>query len=204
MHLFRKKNQTNKFPLRHLVKHHTKRDVLLKFFILILILVAYGFFVSWKYGLKDGGIITLLTWSFFVLCTPIADAGFLLDFPLRLLFGIRMKISEIIVWSIAISINIIAINANSQVYDHVLITTLLKKILLHPYPYWAIILLSAVGTFLSVVFGDELLDLAHHKERVLHQKHGFKLELIIMVFVFIFALLVYGFLLEHLGISIPA
>ena len=86
MPLFVNKNQIKSFPIKHLVKHHTKREVLFKFLILLGILLAYASLVVWQYGLKDGGMITLLTWSFFVLCTPIADAGFLLDFPLRLLF----------------------------------------------------------------------------------------------------------------------
>jgi hypothetical protein len=60
---------------------HTLRVI--KFLLLFTILIFYFAFISFKYGVKDGFAITLLTWSFFVLCTPIADAGFILDFPIR-------------------------------------------------------------------------------------------------------------------------
>ena len=42
----------------------------------------YFVYLVYEYGIEDGGMVTLLTWSFFVLCTPVADAGFLLDFPI--------------------------------------------------------------------------------------------------------------------------
>ncbi len=66
-----------------------------KFLLLCLLLVSYFLYLSFQYDLMTGGIASALTWTFFVLCTPIADAGFLLDFPLRLIFGIRMLISEL-------------------------------------------------------------------------------------------------------------
>ncbi len=203
MFFFRKKLSSNKVPVRHLMKHRPKRTVLIRFALLLCVLAAYTFFLAWKFGWKDGGFLSVLTWSFFVLCTPIADAGFLLDFPVRLLFGVRMKFSEMMVWAIAITTNVTALAVKPQIYDTLLLTRLFKKILTHPYPYWSIIFLSAAGTFLSVTFGDELLDLVHHKNRVMHQKHGFKLQLIVMAFVFLFSFLAYGFLLEHLGVQIP-
>src|SRR5210317_404217 len=91
---------------------HPKKQLLHKFLMLCVLLAAYFSYLSFQYGVMTGGIASALTWYFFVLCTPIADAGFLLDFPLRLLFGIRMLISEIIVWIIAIGINIYALIFN--------------------------------------------------------------------------------------------
>ncbi len=63
---------------------HPKKHVLYKFLLLSVLLVSYFVYLSYEYNLLTGGIAVALTWSFFVLCTPIADAGFLLDFPLRL------------------------------------------------------------------------------------------------------------------------
>ena len=83
----------------------THRETLYKFLILLAVLILYFSYLSYKYGILTGGIVSAITWSFFVLCTPIADAGFLLDFPIRLLFGIRMLHSELLVWAIAFSIN---------------------------------------------------------------------------------------------------
>ena len=79
-----------------------RRQVLIKFLLLVLVLLGYLGYLTYTLDFRTGSVAALLTWSFFVLCTPIADAGFLLDFPLRLIFGIRMFISEIVVWGIAI------------------------------------------------------------------------------------------------------
>lgn len=99
-------------------------------------MLGYFGYLSYEYNILTGGIAALLTWSFFVLCTPIADAGFLPDFPLRLLFGIRMVISEIVVWLIAILINIAAVFYFSDYYETTTLTKLLYHIITVPYPYW--------------------------------------------------------------------
>jgi hypothetical protein len=74
-----------------------KKQLFYKFMLLCLLLAGYFVYLTAQYDLVTGGFASVLTWSFFVLCTPIADTGFLLDFPLRLLFNIRMLISEIVV-----------------------------------------------------------------------------------------------------------
>lgn len=179
---------------------YAHKQVLVKFSLLCLLMVGYFGYLSYQYDILTGGIASLLTWSFFVLCTPIADAGFLLDFPLRLLFGIRMIVSEIAVWASAIVLNIVSIGYFPEFYDTTILTRLLQQILENPYPYWAIILLSGVGTFLSIRFGDELMDVIHHRDRVIFHSHHFKHELIIMAF---FLLVIFGYyeLIASLGID---
>jgi hypothetical protein len=75
-----------------------RKQLFYKFFLLCLLLFGCFVYLSVQYDFITGGLASILTWSFFVLCTSIAGAGFLLNFPLRLLFGIRMVISEVIVW----------------------------------------------------------------------------------------------------------
>ena len=179
---------------------HPKKHVLYKFLLLCILLASYLAYLSLEYGLMTGGIATALTWSFFVLCTPIADAGFLLDFPLRLLFGIRMVISEIVVWGIAIAINVISLFYFSEYYETTNLTMLLHTILMNPYPYWGVILLSGIGTFLSIRFGDELMDVMHHKDRIYFHKHHLKHEIIIVIF-FVFVFIGYYELIASLGIN---
>jgi hypothetical protein len=104
---------------------HPKKQVLYKFLLLCLVLVSYFVYLSVEYDLMTGGIASALTWTFFVLCTPIADAGFLLDFPLRLLFGVRMLISEIAVWALAIVVNVVSLSYFAEFYE----TTTLTKLL---------------------------------------------------------------------------
>ncbi len=153
-------------------------------------MLGYFGYLSYQYDVLTGGIASLLTWSFFVLCTPVADAGFLLDFPLRLLFGIRMVISEIAVWVIAIVLNIVSFGYFPAYYDTTVLTRLMQQILANPYPYWAVILLSGAGTFLSIRFGDELMDVIHHHDREFFHSHHFKHELILMMF---FILVLFGY-----------
>ncbi len=159
-----------------------KHQVIYKFILLCLVLLAYFGYLSYEYDLITGGIASLITWSFFVLCTPIADAGFLLDFPLRLLFGIRMIISEVVVWAIAILINIIALFYFQDYYNITPLTKLSYAIITTPYPYWAVILLSCIGTFLSIRFGDELMDVISHRDRAFFHKHNFIYEIVLFIF----------------------
>jgi len=188
----------------HFKKFHkveTHREVVIKFLLLLLVLILYFAYLSYEYGLLTGGIVAILTWSFFVLCTPVADAGFLLDFPIRLLFGVRMLYSELFVWATAISINIYALIYGAGSYDKTILTTLLKKIILTPYPYWSIILLSGLGTFLSIYFGDEMLDVLRHRDRVKYHQHAFKYKLIGIASLFALIFLAYYFLLNGLQIE---
>ena len=179
---------------------HPKRQVLYKFLLLCILLVNYFFYLTIQYDVITGGIASALTWSFFVLCTPIADAGFLLDFPLRLLFGFRMLISEIAVWALAITINVIALTFFIEYYETTKVTMLLREIITTPYPYWAVILLSGAGTFLSIRFADELMDVVHHRDRNFFHRHAFKYEIVIFVF-FLFILIGYYQLISSLGIE---
>ena len=85
----------NTFSLSECVAHETKRHSFIKFIGLVIIIALYFFFISVKLGTKDGIMVTILTWSFFVLSTPVADAGFLLAFPIRMFAGVRMIYTQI-------------------------------------------------------------------------------------------------------------
>lgn len=189
--------------ITNLHKQETHKELATKFVLLLTVLLCYFGYLSFEFGLATGGIVAAITWSFFVLCTPVADAGFLLDFPIRLLFGIRMIVSEFIVWFIAIGINAYALIFAEAMYDTTVITSLFKVILLTPYPYWSVIALSGFGTFLSIYFGDEMLDVIRHRDRVKYHQHAFKLKVIAVVGLFVLIFLAYYYLLESLHIQIP-
>ncbi len=169
---------------------HPPHQVFLKFIALSSILFLYFIYLVYEYDLLTGGSAALITWSFFVLCTPVADAGFLLDFPLRVLFGIRMMLSEIVVWGIAILINIFCLTYFSEAFETTVITRMMKVILLTPVPYWSVIILSGLGTFLSIRFGDELMDVLHHKDRFFYLRHHFKYEILLFIF---FLVVIFGY-----------
>ena len=180
--------------------HAPRKQVFYKFLLLCLLLVGYFSYLSFRFDVVTGGIASALSWTFFVLCTPIADAGFLLDFPLRLLFGIRMLISEIAVWVLAIAVNVVSLLYFAEYYETTELTKLLHAILTMPYPYWGVILLSGAGTFLSIRFADELMDVVHHRDRAFYHHHGFKHEIVVIVF-FVVVLIGYYKLVASLGIE---
>jgi hypothetical protein len=175
-------------------------QIFTKFVLLCGLLAGYFGYLSHEYGVTTGGVAALLTWSFFVLCTPVADAGFLLDFPLRLLFGIRMVVSEIAVWGVALGLNSVVLLYAPSYYKTTILTEILHKIFMNPFPYWGVIVLSGLGTFLSIRFGDELMDVIHHRDRLYFHSHHFKHELILFTF---FLMVLYGYykLIASVGID---
>lgn len=192
-----------KMRQEELLAHEPKRDSLSKFIFILLILMAYFFFIAEEYGAEYGIAITAITWSFFVLCTPVADAGFLIDFPIRILADVRMLYTEMAVWAVAIGINAYSLLYAPEIYDKTFILMLFHHILVTPYPFWAIIGLSCAGTFLSVYFGDELMDVVSYSDRTEHAKHKIKYDLVLFIFIIIIVIALYDFLLKELGIAIP-
>ena len=189
--------------MKALLNHPTHAQGLYKFLMLLGVVVAYFLYLSWKYDIATGGIVAGLTWSFFVLCTPIADAGFLIDFPVRVISGFRMVFSEMIVWALAILVNVLRMNFSPDSYQSSLLTSLLYKILTTPWPYWCIPAVCALGPFLSIKFGDELLDVMHHKDRAKFHAHGFKHQVIVMVVLFAVILIGYYHLIDTLDVKLP-
>ncbi len=159
--------------------------------------------MSWKYDASTGLGLSVLTWSFFVLCTPIADGGFILAFPIRLLFKIKMAYSQLVLWFIAVGINLFMLSKSPETYELTFLTQLFKHILTEPYPYWSIIIISAIGTFLSIFFGDEMLDVATHKEKAFYHRHGFKYQSILVLGLGVLTVMAYYYLLDSLNIVLP-
>lgn len=193
--------KANKVKFSH--QHETHKRTLIKFIALTAVLVAYYLYVSWKFDASTGIGVTILSWSFFVLCTPIADGGFIIAFPVRLLFGIKMSITQAVTWFIALGINIYALLATAHTYELTFLTRLLKRILTEPYPYWSILILSALGTFLSIYFGDEMMDVTMHKHRVKFEQHHFKYKIILSIGFTVLIILTYYHLISSLKIEIP-
>jgi len=177
--------------------HETKHKALIKFLSVITIIIAYFSIVSFHLGLENGVLVTILTWTFFVFCTPIADAGFLIDFPMRLITGMRMLYSEMMVWVVAFTIVISSLTLKPELFEKSTILLLFKDILSKPWPFWSIIALSALGTFFSVTFGDELIDVAKHSERKHYQKHKNKYRIIVTLSILVLTIIIYYSLMNY-------
>ncbi len=182
------------------MKTHNKS--LLKLVLLVLIVIVYFLYMSWKYDAATGFGVAILTWSFFVLCTPIADGGFILAFPIRLLFGIKMFYTQIAVWFVAIGINVFYMTSSVDSYGLSFITQLLEKILSEPYPYWSILIISALGTFLSIFFGDEIMDVASHQKNLQKQQRKAKYRSLIVLILGSLTIVAYYYLLSSLNIDL--
>ncbi len=193
----------NKPKLSTLLTHETKKHSLIRFLGLIIIVVAYFIFISMKLGTEAGIYVTIMTWTFFIFCTPIADAGFLLAFPVRILIGIRMMYTQLFAFVIAFAIDWYAFFYTPAIYKTTLILDLFHKIISEPYPLWGIVLLSLLGTLLSIYFGDELIDVSSHSQREKYHKHLKKYQIIVFVFLIAFTIILYNFLLKQLGVNIP-
>ena len=184
--------------------HQTHRESLWRFLILALLLVGYFGYMSWKFDASTGALLAVLSWSFFVLCTPVADGGFVVAFPIRLLFGTRMVITQIVVWIVALGINIVAVSVTPDSYSETAITALLYSILTTPWPNWSVLLIALAGTMLSIWFGDEMVDVTSHSMREKHHRHGFKHKILLVLGLGVLTVVAYYHVLAGLGIKLPA
>jgi hypothetical protein len=184
-------------------RHPTHKESLWRFLILVGILIGYFGYMSLKFDAATGAWVAALSWSFFVLCTPVADGGFIVAFPVRLLFGTRMLITQGVVWLVAAAINLAALSFVPIRYDATALTRLLREILLTPWPYWSILAISAAGTALSIWFGDEMMDVSKHSERRKHHQHGFKHRILVVFGLGVLTIIAYYHLLGDLGVEVP-
>ncbi|NOZ43578.1 MAG: hypothetical protein GXP45_00105 [bacterium] len=124
-----------KTKMSHLIQHPTKRHNLIKYLLILFLFIGYFFFITHKYGVKDGFMVAILTRSFFVFCTPVADAGFLIDFPFRLITNIKMIFSEMMVRTIALGLNLYTFFLHPEIYQKTGLLRLFHQIISHPIPF---------------------------------------------------------------------
>ena len=133
--------------------------------------------------------------------SPFPDAGILIDFPMRLISGIKMLYSEIVVSVVAIVIVIFTFFKLPTIYNKIGLLSLFKEILVKPIPYWGIMILSSIGTFLLIYLADKLIDPEKKKKKHVSflLKHKTKIFLILSIIIIV----IYYFLLSNLGVKIP-
>lgn len=173
------------------MKLHRHRG-LNRFLLVLIILIAYTVFTIYSYGLADGLGVTALTWAFFVFATPIADGGFLIAFPVRMITGFRMLYTQIIVWVTGALLVAAYMLFSPDTFQQSAIPELFYVILTTPWPLGIILLLSAVGTYVSIKFDDDVVDVvaSKNKKRALLGERK-KLYLNIAIFAVTFAAYVY-------------
>lgn len=123
-----------------------------------LVVVLYAAYMVHRYGVKDGMIATYLTWSFFVLGTPVADAGGILDVPLRVLTGFPMVAIETCVITFTIATMVLIVRYRPEAFERTRLLQAFRTMLTTPNPYWGVVALCVVGTIMSVRLGDIVID----------------------------------------------
>jgi len=183
-------------------KHTVKRSKITKFLLVLGTLAVFLLFMLNKYGFEQGLEITLLIWTFFVLCTPLAIADLLLDVPIRLFMKTRMVYSHAIVWGVALTINLVVLQISPELYEVNPILTALHHILTNPIPYWGLVGLCLIGTFLSLEIADEVVDEVESKMHVKRHAHHSAIHFMVLIALIAGILVIYDILLTEMGFQI--
>lgn len=179
--------------------HH--RNELLRFTAVLAVLVAYAAFTIQSYGIEQGLGVTGLTWAFFVFATPIADGGFLIAFPIRLITGIRMLYTQVGVWLFGVALVASYLIYSPGTFDKTPLLELFHMIIVTPWPLSFILVLSAIGTFISIKFDDDVVDVATAKHKA-HALRRSRRKLYLNVAIFVSTFILYLVLLSVTGIDI--
>ncbi len=183
-------------------RHSIKSSKLTRFLLLLATVLVFLFFMSYKFGLQEGLEITVLVWTFFVLCTPLAVADLLLDVPIRMITRGRMITSHTVVWLIAIFINIVVLYHAPGIYNVHPLLEILRHVLVNPIPYWSLMGLCLIGTFLSLEMADEVVDEVEDELHIRRHKHHTMLHYAILTLLIAGLLLIYDLLIKEIGIEV--
>lgn len=129
-----------------------------RWFVVAGCVILYALFMMHRLGVRNGLTVTYLTWCFLVLGTPVADAGGVLDVPVRLLTGIPMVWVESCVIVLSIASVAVFLWLSPTAFEHTPLLRAFRIILTTPVPYWAIVIVCIIGTILSVRIGDLVID----------------------------------------------
>jgi len=102
-------------------------------------------------GTFEGILLAFLSWSFFVICTPIILEGFLTSFLAGIFRGGRLYEVGVYTWFGAVLLNLFTYNLFPEVYTKTLLTNFLYIVISRPFPERFILVLCALGTFYAML-----------------------------------------------------
>jgi hypothetical protein len=186
-----------RLPIQADKSHHHRAHRMRKgappehFMVAGLILSTHLFLTMQKHGLGQGLEVTALTWAFLVFLTPMPLAGVLIELPLKFFTNHSMIRIQMLVWALGLGITFAALAFFPQAFSSTSLLVLFLHVLTNPFPYWGLLGLCAMGTFISVYLVDDVVDevkdeLHHH-----HRKHMSSVQVIIAVAAL--ALIIYTF-----------
>jgi len=125
----------------------------IRFLIFLSFFGLTGTHLILEYGLAAGSHITLLIWSFFVLCIPVSSSAFITSSILKLFTRNYLRYAAGTVWLFALTLNIITYFSAPYAYLPYATTFLLYRIISNPWPYWLILFASSLaGLYNFLVF----------------------------------------------------
>lgn len=78
------------------LKNKRNRSSIITVCIIFLIFLIFIIYYVSKYGFKKGLWYLFITWIFFTIATPMPQSGLMISIPLKILYGISMNKSQII------------------------------------------------------------------------------------------------------------
>ena len=139
--------------------------LLIKFsFVLILfsLFTILFFFKEGSFAIATQ--LTLLCWSFYILCIPAFHGKITFGIPFQILTGKTLLYPEIYMWSGALLLNLFFSSTSPALYLKTLTTHLLYQIFTTPLPFASIIIVCGFATLYKFIVGYQNF----YSRRIMH------------------------------------
>ena len=136
-----------------------ERDIEL-FVLVFCLFLVYFVFKAVKYGIRQGFNLTVLTWCFFLLGTPVVNSGLLIDVPVKYLFAQKMHHTQLFVSFFGLFLSYCYLYFYKQLFTLTKHTRLLYKMITDPFSIYGILfIICGIGTLISAKLIDIVYDL---------------------------------------------
>jgi hypothetical protein len=130
--------------------------LLIKFSFVLLLFSLFTILFFFKEGnLAVATQLTLLCWSFYILCFPAFHGKITLGIPFQFLTGKILLYPEIYMWSGALLLNLFFSLQAPAIYFKTITTHLLYQIFTTPWPFCLIIIVCGLGTLYKFIVGSQ-------------------------------------------------
>lgn len=163
-----------------------KKD-LLNFVFTLTTFLIYFMYLLFTHGGTLGFHLTILTWCFYLLGTPIISSGLLIDFPVKYFYNKKMEHTQLLVSAMGVIITCIYLFVNPSLFQKTTHTKILYNMFTAPFSKFGLIfVLSFAGTLLSAKLVDQIYNmiLFKNKKYILDNKGLFVIYLIILLVYF--------------------
>lgn len=170
-------------------KENEKQKTYLRIYdcIVLLFLITLITYISYN-GYVVGCIKSLFIWGFFVLCTPIPEAGLIITLPLKRYLNVPMHITQIIVSLCALGILTYFYIYEKNIIKSYKIGKLFMELI--ALKYFSIIILSILSSIYTSNLIDNFINHYIHKDKINY--------LYLKITIIVLCIIVYIYLLNSL------